>query len=125
MIQSKAEADKLKSKCQAVGNPTKSFCLTGNNETVTPDVSIFSERKPNMLSPETGDKMLNKMLNNPSAERANRMFNFSNSSSARKTDKMLNNPSIERINRMSDINQAENRSIAHSHYLAKGTLNNA
>ena len=94
MIQSKAEADKLKSKCQAVGNPTKSFCLTGNNETVTPDVSIFSERKPNMLSPETGDKM-------------------------------LNNPSIERINRMSDINQAENRSIAHLHYLAKGTLNNA
>lgn len=59
-----------------------------------------------MLSPETGDKM----LNNPSAERANRM---------------LNNPSIERINRMSDINQAENRSIAHLHYLAKGTLNNA
>lgn len=78
-----------------------------------------------MLSPETGDKMLNKMLNNPSAERANRMLNFSNSSSARKTDKMLNNPSIERTNRMSDINQAENRSIAHLHYLAKGTLNNA
>ena len=110
MIQSKPEADKLKSKCQAVGNPTKSFCLTGNNETVTPDVSIFSERKPNILSPETGDKMLNKMLNNPSAERTNRM---------------LNNPSIERTNRMSDINQAENRSIAHLHYLAKGTLNNA